>query len=232
MDILNVRIDNFSRKEILEKIENFLFEEKFHQVVTVNPEFVLLAQEDKEFRAVLNAADLNVADGIGIGYAFLRYGRLLKARFAGADLLHEICYLAYVHNLRIFLALNRKSLCTFAEIKKLLEERYPTIQIEGGEFDPELAAPKAAIDCEILLCAFGAPWQEKFIRSQKNGTIRLALGVGGSFDFLTGKLPRAPKIMRILGLEWLWRFILEPKYRAKRIWHAIAVFPWKVLINR
>ena len=57
------------------------------------------------------------------------------------------------------------------------------------------------------------------------------MGVGGSFDFLTGKKKRAPKFLQKIGLEWLWRFLQEPKYRAKRIWKAVVVFPIKIIFN-
>jgi N-acetylglucosaminyldiphosphoundecaprenol N-acetyl-beta-D-mannosaminyltransferase len=82
---------------------------------------------------------------------------------------------------------------------------------------------------EILFCNFGAPHQEKFLNSLKSAKIRLAMGVGGSFDYVTGKLQRAPRAMRIFGLEWLWRLILQPK-RWRRIWNAVIVFPIKIIL--
>ena len=84
---------------------------------------------------------------------------------------------------------------------------------------------------ELFLCNFGAPYQEKFINSLKNDILWVAMGVGGSFDYVTGKTKRAPKIMRIFGLEWLWRLILQPK-RIKRIINAVIIFPIKVILNK
>ena len=76
--------------------------------------------------------------------------------------------------------------------------------------------------------ALGAPWQEKFIYHNlpKLPSVKLAIGVGGAFDFLTGKIQRAPKLLRILGLEWLWRLLKQP-WRVKRIYNAVIVFPWE-----
>lgn len=234
MQILGVRIDNLSKQEILAKIEFFLHEEKFHQIATVNPEFILQAQEDAAFKNILNAASLNVADGVGVWYAFLRNQSYLKARIAGVDLMHEILKQADEKKMGIFLAIGRNSLSSFEEIKAALIKQHPNlevggIEIENGDFSIyKIQDPRY----KILFCNLGAPAQEKFINSAKNDTIRLAIGVGGSFDFLTNKLIRAPKIMRILGLEWLWRFTQEPSYRLRRVARAALVFPWKVLVNR
>ncbi|KKQ51033.1 MAG: Glycosyl transferase, WecB/TagA/CpsF family [Parcubacteria group bacterium GW2011_GWD2_38_11] len=245
MEILAVRIDNFSKKEILEKIEFFLTEPKLHQIATVNPEFVLRAQKDLEFKNILNKADLNVADGVGIWYAFFRYGDRLKNRIAGADLMEMILEIADEKSLKIFLAVNKDGLSNFNEIASALKKKYPSINFVGGEFDSshqssvisdpdEIKKDDRLLmtdDC-ILFCNFGAPFQEKFIFAQKPAKIRIAMGVGGSFDFVTGKILRAPLWMQKIGLEWLWRFLQEPKYRLKRIINAVVVFPIKVLFNK
>lgn len=228
MKILNVRIDNFSKKEILERIENFLNEEKFHQIATVNPEFILQAQHDSEFKDILNGTDLNVADGIGIKYAFLRFGKFLKQRLAGVDLLHEILEIANKKKLTVFLAIRKDGLSSFEEIRNVLKGNYPDLKIIGDGGDDQL---QMTDDC-ILFCNFGASDQEKFIFNQKSAKIRLAMGVGGAFDFITKKAIRAPRIMQYFGLEWLWRLIQEPRYRFKRIVSAVIIFPIKVLINR
>lgn len=244
MEILGVRVDNFSRGEILAKIESFLEEEKFHQICTVNPEFILTAQKNAQFKSVLSSSALNVADGVGVWYAFLRNFTWLKTRVAGADLMQEILHLAEKQNLPVFLALRKDGLSSLEEIKGALAEKYPQLNVIGEEYD--LSHQSSIIDYQnafgagdrllitgdcVLFCNFGAPEQELFINSVKNAKIRLAMGVGGSFDFLTGKLKRAPKTLRILGLEWLYRFAQEPKYRCKRIWNAVVVFPLKVVLG-
>ena len=233
MDLLGVRIDNFSKKEILEKIESFLDEPKFHQIATVNPEFILAARKDKEFKNILNNCDLNVADGIGIKYAFLRHFQFLKTRIAGVDLLDEILKIANEKKLAIFLAISKNGLSSFEEIKAALQKIYPNLIIDGEEMYPNNTGHWSLVTGHhTMLCNFGAPAQEKFLNSAKSDTIRLAMGVGGSFDFLTGKIKRAPKWMQFFGFEWLFRLCQEPKYRAMRIFNAIFVFPIMVIFNK
>jgi len=86
----------------------------------------------------------------------------------------------------------------------------------------------------IVFANFGAPYQEKFLnslKSAKNSKMRLVMGVGGSFDYLTGKIRRAPVFTRKIGLEWLWRLIQQPR-RIKRIWNAVIIFPIKIIFQK
>jgi len=224
LEILKIRVDNLSRGEIIKKVESFLLEPCFHQIATVNPEFILESQENMEFKKILNSCDLNVPDGAGIGFAFIRYGKFLKARMAGADLMMEILRIASEKNMKVFLACRKDGLSTWQETRDAINRIYPNIKVEGDD--------KGGIrDSEILFCNFGAPYQELFIKAQKNDTIRLAMGVGGSFDYLTKKIKRAPKFLRFLGLEWLWRLMKQPK-RCRRIFRATIIFPLKIVFSK
>lgn len=225
-----MRVDNLTKAEVLEKIGLFLGEPKFHQIATVNPEFILHAQQDTNFKKILNATDLNVADGFGLNLAFWKKGERLKARIAGADLLLDILKIAQAQKLSVFLAINKDGLYSLEEVKSALEGQFEGLEVVGQE----LLKSERNLDIdkgEILLCNFGAPDQEKFLKSVKSDTIRLAIGVGGSFDFLTGKLKRAPRWMRQIGLEWLFRLIQQPR-RFKRIWNAVVIFPIKILFSK
>ena len=231
MNILGVRIDNLSYSEVLGKIELFLGDGKFHQIATINPEFILEAQKNEEFKNILNGCDLNIADGIGIKFAFWRFGKLLKTRIAGADLMDKILEMADEKKLSVFLAVNKNGLSSYEELQNILSKKYPNIKFNGANIDPKNCHMSHVTCSDILLCNFGAPYQEKFINSLKNDILGIAMGVGGSFDYITGKTKRAPKVMRIFGLEWLWRLIIEPKYRFKRVFNAVAIFPIKVIFN-
>ena len=237
MDVLKVRVDNLTKKEILEKIEFFLSEEKFHQIATVNPEFILEAQKNERFREILNETDLNVADGIGIGYAFLRYGKLLKNRFAGVDLMHEVLKIANEKKLGVYLVINKNGLSKYEEVKDALKRHYPEVLFKGEDIDIESHQSSAvshqalALGSEIVFCNFGSPYQEIFLDQLKNGNIQLAMGVGGSFDFVTEKIRRAPKFLRKVGLEWLWRLMIQP-WRLRRIVNAVFVFPLKIIAEK
>lgn len=232
MNLLGVKIDNLTKKEILQKVEFFLSENKFHQIATVNPEFILEAQKNAEFKNILNSCDLNIADGIGVKMAFWRFGKHLKCRLTGADLMEKIIRLAYKNKLNIFLAASKEGLSSWQETRKAILELYPDLNIDGDDISiKDKNYQILSSSCQILFCNFGAPHQENFIKRQNNDRIKLAMGVGGSFDFLTKKVRRAPYFWRLLGLEWLWRLILQPR-RLKRIWRAVIVFPIKVIFNK
>lgn len=228
--ILGVRVDNLTRAEVLEKINLFLDEPRTHQVATVNPEFILQARRDEDFKNILNSTDLNLADGFGLNLAFWKKGERLRARMAGADFMLDILQIAQARKLRVFLAINKDGLSSLEGVKNALESRFEGLEADGKE----LSKSERNLDIDnydILLCNFGAPDQEKFIKSLKSARIRLAIGVGGSFDFLTGKLQRAPLWMRRIGLEWLFRLVQQPR-RIKRIWNAVIIFPLKVIFSK
>lgn len=143
----------------------------------------------------------------------------------------EILKMASNKGLKIFLAANKDGLSSWEETRDAILKKYPKLTINGANLDKKNTRYELRVlRYAVLLCNFGAPYQELFINSVKCDNIRLAVGVGGSFDFLTGKLKRAPDFMQKLGLEWLWRFLRQPK-RWKRIWNAVAVFPIKILFN-
>lgn len=227
--ILGVAIDNLFKKEILRRVEGFLFEKKFHQIVTINPEFILEAQKDKQFRDILNQADLKIADGIGIRFAFILQGIWLKSRVTGADLTQEILAMAERDQLKVFLAINKDGLSAYKEVQNSIKKIFPNILLHGANLKKNgQKIPSDIFKSDIVLCNFGAPYQEKFATRLNNGRIRLCMGAGGSFDYITGKISRAPKVLRVIGLEWLWRLLMQPQ-RLKRIFRATIVFPIKVI---
>ncbi len=236
--ILGVPISTWSRQDVLIKVDRFLIEPKFHRIATVNPEFLVLAENNPAFKRSLQSADLCVADGFGIVLASLLYGKKIT-RFPGADLLHEILAIAERDKHAVYLAIKKDGLSSYEEIQKSILRRFPKLIISGADMEVDsyqVSSIKYQVygipntKYSILFCNFGAPEQELFLESVRNnpGDVRLALGVGGAFDFLTGKQKRAPRCLRVIGLEWLWRLILQPK-RWRRIWNAVVVFPVKVL---
>ncbi len=238
--ILGVKIDNLSKKEIKEKINFYLFNQKnkTHQIATINPEFILLAQKNKVFKEVLNKSSLKVTDGFGIKVAFWLKRKKNKTRWTGVDLLNYILFLSNKNNLKIFLLTNKKGLSLWKETAQAIEKKYPYLLIRG--YDYEIKLDNTTIkniqdkvknsQADILFCNWGAPQQEIILSYLVNANIslKLVMGVGGSFDFLTQKLKRAPLWMRKIGLEWLYRFYQQP-WRWKRIFNATIVFLWKVI---
>ena len=239
MKVFGIEIDTLSHKEVLDHVQTFLDEPKYHRIATVNPEFLLLAEQDAAFRDALLAADLRIADGFGIVLAGLLRGRRIE-RFAGADLMDAILRIANDRKLSVFLAVRADGLSTYEEVRAAILERFPHIQISGSDIDVHQNLESGISNLEprfknqkskIILCNFGAPYQETFLASLHDTEVSLGMGVGGSFDYLTGKQRRAPRWMQVIGLEWLWRLILQPK-RWKRIYNAVILFPIKAFFSK
>jgi len=233
--ILGVRVDNFSVGEIKEKISTILensSEQKF--VTTLNPEILLKAHRDEKYRDILNSADLNVCDGLGLKLASFLKGKRIKARFAGADLVDFLLELAMDRSQKILIIAAKKSLSTPAEIGQIINKKYPDLSVKSEYYLPGQDFFENGIinQAEIVFVNFGAPQQERFIfeNRAKFPNAKILIGIGGTFDFLTGKIRRAPRFLRALGFEWLWRLMKEPK-RIKRIWNAVIVFPLLAILE-
>lgn len=226
--ILGVRIDNFSVEEVKEKISDILKQsprQKF--ITTLNPEILLKAHRDGRYRNILNGAYLNVCDGFGLKLVSFLKRKKIKARFPGVDLVGFLLGLAAEKSQKILIIAAKNSLSAPAEIEQAVNREYPEISVKseyclsGQDFFKNGIINQA----EIVFVNFGAPHQEKFIfeNRKKFPNAKILVGVGGTFDFLTGKISRAPHFMRWVGLEWVWRLAQEPR-RIKRIWNAVVIF--------
>lgn len=219
--VFGLKINNVDKKEAIEIAESFLSEDRFHYIVTLNPEGVIIAQDDINFMTTVNQADLVVADGSWLVKAVRFLGQDLKERIAGIDLLLDILSLCRDNGYSVYLLGAREDVVLNA--KNNLETKFPNIKIVGfhnGYFD-EKEEERILEDIErlrpdFLVVAMGMPKQELWISRHKNLRVRLAIGVGGSFDVLSGMIPRAPQWMQSLGLEWLYRVIKDPR-RIKRL---------------
>lgn len=240
-ELLGVKVDNFSEEEIFEKIKGFLNSDKFSHVVTMNPEFIVDAQKDIDFKSAINSADLRVTDGIGIKFALWYFGKKLKKRLAGVDLMWNLLKIAEQKNMKVFLVANERGISSWQDTAEAIRRYYPRIMIGGINMDYSVCYLESEVKenmrnlngYDILFCNFGAPDQEKFIADLKkyNRHIKLAMGVGGSFDFISGKVLRAPKWMRRIGIEWFWRLMMNPK-RISRVIKAVIIFPVKIILNK
>lgn len=160
---------------------------------------------------------------------------VLPERVTGTDLVWKIAQLCEQKNCSIYLLGAIGNISQLAS--KKLKQRFPNLKIAGafaGSPKPEADEKSRAIinhaQPDILFVAYGHQKQEKWIDRNlpKLNSVKLAIGVGGAFDFIAEKTKRAPQFFRKLGLEWFWRLITQP-WRIKRIWTATFIFPWKVL---
>ncbi len=224
--LLGVRIDSFSSKNLERIFAEKLNGSKFCHVTTVNPEFLVSAKNDSEFLNLLNKAELNICDGVGIQVLsrFL-HGKKIE-RISGVQVAKILCKICAQESKSIFFLGGRNVVQKAAET---MRKNYPNLKIAGfAEGNPnELLEEVKIAQPDAILVAYGAPAQEKWIDKYhaEIPSLRIGIGIGGTFDFWAGKVKRAPKFAQRVGIEWLWRLIQEPKTRANRIWRAVFVFP-------
>ncbi|MCS6956718.1 MAG: WecB/TagA/CpsF family glycosyltransferase [Patescibacteria group bacterium] len=240
--IFDIEVVPLSKKIILEKILKFIEKPKgFFHIVSLNPENLVIAQENYYFKKVLCQAPLKIVDGFGIVIASKILGFEAGERIAGVDLMKELIDLASKIRLRVMLIGGRPELAksiTVCYQKKYPEARFLGIEgikdiknknkIEILKEEKEIFKIVADFKPQVVFVAFGSPYQELWIERHKNkfdGCV--VMGVGGGFDFLSGKVIRAPKIIRKIGFEWLFRLLRQP-WRWKRQLRLIK-FLWLVV---
>ena len=237
ISILGIPVHAVTMDETVALIEGYMAEARLHQIATVNPEFVMAAQDDAEFRRVLTGADLCLPDGVGLLYAARRAGRRLPERVPGSELVYRLAERAAARGWPLFLLGAAPGVAEAAAA--ILCDRYPGLRVAGtyaGSPDPAeddaLVARVNASGAALLYVAYGAPRQDKWIARNRDAlaSVRVAIGVGGSLDFVTGRAVRAPQWAQRLGLEWLHRLVKEP-WRWRRML-ALPRFGWRVMVRR
>lgn len=216
VNVLGIPIDSLTEDEAVARIQDLVEGGGSHQVVTVNPEFVMAARENSRFRKTLSEASLSLADGVGILMASRWLGQPVAQRVAGVDMVWRIADLAAREGYGVFCLGAEPGVAR--EAADRLTRRYPDLRIAGchagspDEADEsEIAARIRVASPHILLVAYGAPEQDLWISRNLNSLgVPLAMGVGGAFDFISGRATRAPLWLRRLGLEWLHRLVREP----------------------
>lgn len=220
MMVLGVQIDEYTKAQALEKVLAFLHDGKQHTIFTPNPEMLADAQTDAEFRSILNTGSLNICDGKGL--ELVSRGKL--KRISGVDFLMDICRIGAGEGRRAYLLGSRDDV-VLQKTKKLLEQQFLGLVICGTDSGDGVVERIRAAEPDILFVAFGHGKQEKWIHENlpKLPSVKIAMGVGGAFDMLSGKRARAPRFLRAIGLEWVWRLLIEPR-RIGRIWKATGQF--------
>jgi N-acetylglucosaminyldiphosphoundecaprenol N-acetyl-beta-D-mannosaminyltransferase len=224
--VLGVRVDRLSMAEVVGRVEPWIAEAqarrerglpvRTRQVVTLNPEMVMAAQRDEALRELINGAELVLADGVGIVLAARLRGVHRLARLTGVETMQALAAHAAAGGWRMYLLGARQGVA--AEAAARLRARHEGLQIAGAhagspqpEEDEASAQRIRAGATDLLFVAYGAPAQERWIaRNREVLGAAVAIGVGGTLDFLAGLVPRAPGLLRRIGLEWAYRLWREP----------------------
>ncbi len=214
--ILGVRVDDVTTAETLALVDDCIAQGRPHQLVTVNPEFVIEAQHNPTFHVVLESAWLALPDGVGLLWAARWLGHPLRERVTGSDILPLLARKAAEQGYRIFLLGAAPGVADRAAT--VLQRENPGLQVVGayaGSPDPaeedDIVARVVATTPDMLFVAYGAPRQDLWIhRNLGRLHVPVCMGIGGSLDFIAGVAARAPLWMRRLGLEWLYRLIRQP----------------------
>ena len=218
---LNIDFHPSSKKNILEKILMCMSKEgAFIHVVSLNPENMVIAQHDDEYRNILSQSDIQIIDGIGIALGGVLLGFPRTERVTGVDLMEEVIKLAADKGLRVLLLGGKPNLAE--SLVDCYNNKYPNLSIKGEMGFKNILASKpeeekavmhivADYRPQIIFAAFGSPAQEKwFYAHKKHLSSSICIGVGGAFDFLSGEVSRAPHLLRSFGFEWLYRLVIQP----------------------
>jgi len=230
VELLGVPVHRTDLAGALHRVTQFVEDGAPHHVVTPDSSALVRAQEDPELMAILRSADLVTADGAGVVWMAKVLGLPLWERVSGVDLMDHICELAAERGYSIYLLGAAPGVAR--EAARRLQERHPGLTVVGtmhGYFDevmePQVVQRIAEAKPDVLFVALGVPKQEKWIRRHLDAlSVSVAIGVGGSFDVISGRLKRAPRFMQRCGLEWLWRVLCEPS-RLPRL-AALPKFVW------
>lgn len=232
--LLGVPVDPVTPAEAVERLRAMLAGGERRHVMTPNNEMLVEASRNEPFRALLNRTALNLPDSTGLLWAAKWTEQSLPARVTGVDTVAALCA-ALDASTPVFLLGAEEGVAEKAA--DALRAANPDLRVAGTfAGSPKDEDAKRIVDlvnasgAKLLLVAYGSPAQDLWIDAHLADmpAVRVAMGVGGTFDFLAGTKKRAPTWMRSAGLEWLYRFIQEPS-RVRRMWNAVIVFPLLVL---
>lgn len=238
INICGIKIDSIDMAQAIAIVDQLVIEKQKSFLVTPNVDHIVSMQSDNEFWAIANKAVLVLPDGMPIIWAARWLGTPFKEKISGSDLFPKICKLAAEKNYKVYFLGGRDGAA--AKSAHILKIKYPGLQVVGT-YCPSLGFEKDDIENQkiinmikktkpdILFVGLGAPKQEKWIYKYKNQyQVPLSIGIGVSFEFISGIVKRAPKWMQDVGLEWFWRLMMEPVRLWKRYLIDDPIFFWLI----
>ncbi|GIV16021.1 MAG: N-acetylmannosaminyltransferase [Armatimonadota bacterium] len=235
VSLFGVRVHAVSMDEAIQHILRFVREGTPRQVVTADSSMVVMAQHDDRLRHIINQADLVTPDSIGILWACRRRGIQMPERVSGVDIVVRLARVSAQTGLRLYLLGAQPGVAE--EAAQRLQARYPGVRIAGcqhgyfpAEAEPEIVRRIREVQPDVLCVAMGIPRQEKWIDCYRHVlNVPVSIGVGGTFDVLSGRVRRAPLWMQRMGMEWLWRVGHNPRKISKVM--LLPRFVWMVLTD-
>lgn len=224
--LLNTYVNNLTMSETIDAVEELIKSEKKSYVVAINVDVVIKIENDPYLKKIVDNADMVLVDGKPLVWISNFYGKPLKAKISGSDLVPLLCEEASKKQYRIFIIGGKEGVAEQA--KQNLEKRLPGIRIVGTyaptygfeKNDAELNKINTLLSeakPDLLIACFGCPKQEKWIfENISKYDAKVSICAGATVDFLAGNIKRAPRWMSEHGLEWLYRFLQEPKRMFKR----------------
>jgi len=232
VDIFGISFDNMSYKEVSKRVYEMIIGPGRYHIVLANAHTLNLAHASLEYHKALQQATMVLRDGIGVKFASLIAGQPLRCNFVGTDFIPRLLGDLCKESIGVFLFGAKPGVAQAAAAQ--LQRHYPYITIAGcehgylprEEWNDLLITRINRTQPHILLVALGNPLQETWIaQNLYRLNIKVAIGVGALFDYLAGDVSRAPKWMRNIGCEWLYRLIVEPR----RLWRRYLIGNWQFL---
>lgn len=238
INFLDCPIDLISTQELLAEIEQALLSDARIRLEGLNVAKLIDSRHEPELKQALEQAERVHVDGAGISLGLKWLQQSVPPRRAGIDLLGDLCALAARLDAPVYL-LGAQQQVVESTAEKLIA-RYPGLRIAGirdGYFSPdeEPAVVEAirASGAKLLFIGISSPKKELFLRKHwEQLAVNLGMGVGGSFDVLSGRIPRAPLWMQRIGMEWFFRLMKEPRRLGWRYFRSNTMFAWLLIITR
>jgi N-acetylglucosaminyldiphosphoundecaprenol N-acetyl-beta-D-mannosaminyltransferase len=233
--ILGCPIDNITMAETIKRIDELIKQGGVYQHVVVNVAKLIKLQKDESLKKIISNCDLINADGMPLIWVSKFFGVQLKERVAGIDLMEQLIEFASKKGYSIFFLGARKGVVK--KVVKIFKNKYPNLKIAGyrdgywvSEEENTVAKLVKNSKPDILFVGISSPKKEIFLDKYLDYmNVPFVMGVGGSFDVIAGLTKRAPKWMQDNGLEWLYRFIQEPRRMWKRYLIGNSMFIWFVI---